>query len=74
MQRLSAEMPPDNKVHGAHLGFSWGRQDPGGPMWAPWKLLSGAPCMANQREVPSKENNVDFDVFFVVSLGKLFDK
>ena len=23
---------PDSKVHGAHMGPIWGRQDPGGPM------------------------------------------
>ena len=22
---------PDSKVHGAHMGLTWGRQDPGGP-------------------------------------------
>ena len=33
---------PDSKVHGAHMGSTWGRQDPGGPMWATWTWLSGA--------------------------------
>ena len=32
---------PDDKVHGAYMGPTWGRQDPGGPMLAPWTLLSG---------------------------------
>ena len=32
---------PDSKVHGANMGPIWGRQDPGGPMLAPWTLLSG---------------------------------
>ena len=32
---------PDSKVHGANMGPIWGRQDPGGPMLAPWILLSG---------------------------------
>ena len=31
----------DSKVHGADMGPIWGRQDPGGPMVAPWTLLSG---------------------------------
>ena len=31
----------DSKVHGANMGPIWGRQDPGGPMLAPWTLLSG---------------------------------
>ena len=31
---------PDNKVHGANMGPIWGRQDPGGPMLAPWTSLS----------------------------------
>ena len=32
---------PDSNVHGANMGPIWGRQDPGGPMLAPWNLLSG---------------------------------
>ena len=35
---------PDNMVHGANMGPIWGRQDPGGPMLAPWTLLSGLLC------------------------------
>ena len=31
----------DSKVHGTNMGPIWGRQDPGGPMLAPWTLLSG---------------------------------
>ena len=27
--------PPDSKVHGAHMGPIWGRQDPGGPHVGP---------------------------------------
>ena len=34
---------PDSKVHGANMGPIWGRQDLGGPMLAPWTLLSGNP-------------------------------
>ena len=26
---------PDNKVHGAHMGSIWGRQDPSGPHVGP---------------------------------------
>ena len=26
---------PDSKVHGANMGPSWGRQDPGGPHVGP---------------------------------------
>ena len=29
---------PDRKVHGAKMGPIWGRQDPDGPMLAPWTL------------------------------------
>ena len=32
---------PDSKVQGSNMGPIWGRQDPGGPMLAPWTLLSG---------------------------------
>ena len=32
---------PDSKIHGANMGPIWGWQDPGGPMLAPWTLLSG---------------------------------
>ena len=35
---------PDSKIHGANMGPIWGRQDPGGPMLAPWVLLSGLSC------------------------------
>ena len=35
---------PDSKVHGSHMGPIWGRQDPGGPIWAPWTLLPGFVC------------------------------
>ena len=31
---------PDSKVHGAYMGPTWGRQDPGGPHVGPWSLLS----------------------------------
>ena len=34
---------PDSKVHRAHMGPIWGRQDPGGPHLARWTLLSGKP-------------------------------
>ena len=26
---------PDNKIHGANMGLTWGRQDPGGPRVGP---------------------------------------
>ena len=29
---------PDNKVHGAYMGPTWGRQDPGGPHDGPMNL------------------------------------
>ena len=29
---------PDSKVHGAYIGFTWGRQDPGGPHVGPMIL------------------------------------
>ena len=32
---------PDSKVRGDNMGPIWGRQGPGGPMLAPWTLLSG---------------------------------
>ena len=32
---------PDSKVHGANMGPTWGRQDPGGPHVGPRTLLSG---------------------------------
>ena len=35
---------PDSKVHGANMGPIWGQHDPGGPMSAPWTLLSGYIC------------------------------
>ena len=32
---ITTEAIPDSKVHGANMGASWGRQDPGGPRVAP---------------------------------------
>ena len=32
---------PDSKVHGTHMGPTWGRQDPGRPHVGPMNLLSG---------------------------------
>ena len=29
---------PDSKVHGAYMGPTWGRQDPGGPYVGPMNL------------------------------------
>ena len=29
---------PNSKVHGAYMGPTWGRQDPGGPHVGPMKL------------------------------------
>ena len=34
---------PDSKVNEAYMGPIWDRQGPGGPMLAPWTLLSGDP-------------------------------
>ena len=34
-------LSPDSNVHRANMGPIWGRQDPGGPLLAPWTLLSG---------------------------------
>ena len=38
----------DNKVHGANMGTTWGRQDPGGPHVGPmnfdiWDIISTEP-------------------------------
>ena len=35
---LSDKMVPDNKVHGAYMGPTWGQQDPGGPHVGPMNL------------------------------------
>ena len=32
---------PYSKIHGVNMVSTWGRHDPGGPMLAPWTLLSG---------------------------------
>ena len=32
---LKPEEIPDSKVHGAYMGLTWGRQDPGGPHVGP---------------------------------------
>ena len=33
-------MNPDSKVHGANMGPTWGRQDPGGPHIDPMNLAN----------------------------------
>ena len=39
---MALEQPyPDNKVHGANMGPTWGRQDPGGPHVGPMDLAIG---------------------------------
>ena len=37
-QQAPAENHPDSKVHGANMGPTWGRQDPGGPHVGPVNL------------------------------------
>ena len=34
-----SETYPDSKVHGANMGSTWGRQDPGGPHVGPMNLV-----------------------------------
>ena len=42
------DIPPDNKVHGANIGPTWGLLAPDGrPMLAPGTLLSGPLCLQN---------------------------
>ena len=43
-RKINCQCAPDSKVHGTIMGPIWGRQDPGGPMLAPWTLLSGVFC------------------------------
>ena len=45
----SENINPDSKVHGANVGPTWGRKDPGWPMFilAPWALLSGNDFFVN---------------------------
>ena len=44
---------PHSKVHGAYMGPTWGQQDPGGPMLAPWTLLSGINGLVQERHISS---------------------
>ena len=37
---MPAHACPDSKVHGANMGPTWGHQDPGDSLLAPWTLLS----------------------------------
>ena len=36
---------PDSKVHGANMGPTWGRQDPGGPHVGPMNLANRSFCV-----------------------------
>ena len=38
---------PDSKVHGTHMGPTWGRQDPGGPHVGPMNLAIWGGSIAN---------------------------
>ena len=38
MSENMIEADPDSKVHGAYMGTTWGRQDPGGPHVGPMNL------------------------------------
>ena len=35
LTQIFIEIHPDSKVHGANMGPTWGRQDPGGPHVGP---------------------------------------
>ena len=47
---------PDSKVHGAYMGSTWGRLDPGGPMLAPWTLLSG--IVDSESDISSQQDRL----------------
>ena len=35
---MASSAPPDSKLHGANMGTTWGRKDPGGPHVGPMNL------------------------------------
>ena len=39
---------PDSKVHGAYMGPTWGRQDPGGPHVGPMNLAMRVPMLSSE--------------------------
>ena len=77
----SLEAFPDSKDHGANMGPIWGRQDPAGPMLAPWTLLSGLPFACPDCTVPDRNTQGDpsGEVFRVnsptaASLFRIYDR
>ena len=59
---------PDSKVHGVNMGPICGRQDPSGPMLAPWTLLSGYMQRINElhmHDSPSSlQSKYKFDIMW----------
>ena len=53
---------PDSKVHGANMGPTWGREDPGGPHVGPWTLLSGFTPKWWKHWFPWKSYNSNIDL------------
>ena len=54
---FSANKIPDNKVHGANMGPTWGRQDPGGTHVGPMNLAI--------RDVTSALHCVSYGITFL---------
>ena len=57
----SAKAIPDNKIHGANTGPTWGRQDPGGPHVGPMNYVIWVYC------TQFTEHIVQFD--FIIHLS-----
>ena len=57
---------PDSKVHGANMGPIWGRQDPGGPMLAPWTELPIGSLATNISEMYKMPNFFERNVFEII--------
>ena len=60
---------PDSKVHGANMGPTWGRQDPGGPQIGPmnfgiWDIICGSPHLGQVIRIA--------DVFFDASISRFW--
>ena len=60
---------PENKIHGANVGSTWGRQDPGGPHFGHMNLLSVL-HWCNLRCMLASSNDVKLYIFLCAAWSK----
>ena len=74
-QLIMRTRDPDSKIHGAHMGPIWGRQDPGGPDVGPlnfaiWDVIFSQ-CPSTQRTPVSYGTGNDVPVAMDVTTATM---